>query len=238
MKKTKYSNIREPWGLAKGDWCGNERGMQALVQRVIWEVLEGLMWGKPILLTKDEASVLYSNQTPISHYKVVGVQWQWQQNQATYRADITSISSLIKCFMVAHSHTKCIFTLTHFNHFWKSHNCFGDLSFKLMKIRGKREGHPGQRGDWLSKEMLKHCADCCENSFQFHFIFSLSVLKQCFLGVVLVGLRVWRLQFKDKDQICPRICPQFCCFAASTVAPEQSWWKRGELALMSYIGIV
>lgn len=151
MKKTKYSNIREPWGLAKGDWCGNERGMQALVQRVIWEVLEGLMWGKPILLTKDEASVLYSNQTPISHYKVVGVQWQWEQNQATYRADITSISSLIKCFMVAHSHTKCIFTLTHFNHFWKSHNCFGDLSFKLMKIWGKREGHPGQRGDWLSK---------------------------------------------------------------------------------------
>lgn len=53
----------------------------------------------------------------INHYKVVGVQSWLQQSQETYRTDTASISSLIKCFMVAHSHTKCIFMLTLFKHF-------------------------------------------------------------------------------------------------------------------------
>lgn len=74
----------------------------------------------------------------INHYKVVGVQLWWQQTQASKRADTTSISSLKKSFMVAHSYKKYIFMLIAFKHFWKSHNCFADLSSKLMEIQWER----------------------------------------------------------------------------------------------------
>lgn len=55
---------------------------------------------------------------------------------------------------------------------------------------GKRERKPGRTGARLSKETLKHCIDYRENSFQVHLISSLSILKQCFLGLVPAGLSV------------------------------------------------
>lgn len=123
--------------------------MQALVQRFI---LNGKYWKSSVMKNNgsnegQNSSIVLQLCFLISHYKVVGVQQWWQQTQASNRTDTSSLSSLKKYFMIAHSHTKCIFTLTHIKHFWKSHNCFGDLSSKLMKIQWERgKGNLGGEG--------------------------------------------------------------------------------------------
>lgn len=67
---------------------------------------------------------------------------------------------------------------------------------------GKREGQSGKRGSRLTKEILKHCIDCCENSSHFLLTFSLSILKKCFLGLAPAGLQAdFRASgFKDIGQ--------------------------------------
>lgn len=129
----------ESWGLASRRLVWEEKRNVGFSSKSYFtgKVRSSMMKNNPSNERQNLCIVLQSYFL-ICHYKVVGVRPWWQQSQATYKTDTASISSLIKCFMVAHSHTKCIFTLTHFKHFWKSHNCFGDLSFKLMKIWGEK----------------------------------------------------------------------------------------------------